>query len=97
MREPGQWVPYLLGFVFIGNSLVLRILLIGMRRRVKRPATLTDLLARDITRDPRDAPAIDVQDAVLAQDMAWVEDQLRVDHSPEQRRQQTEHHDRQHA
>ena len=40
--------------------------------------TLVDLLARDIARDPMDAPVVDVQDAVLAQDMAWVEEQLRV-------------------
>ena len=65
---------------------------------MRRPKpTLVDLLARDIAHDPGDGPVVDVQDAVLAQDMAWVEEQLRVDDSPEQRRQQTEHDDRQHA
>ena len=65
---------------------------------MRRPKpTLVDLLARDIARDPMDAPVVDVQDAVLAQDMGWVEDQLRVDDLPEQRRQQAEHHHRQHA
>ena len=37
-----------------------------------RPGGLVRLLARDIARDPGDAPPVDVQDAVLAQDMEWV-------------------------
>jgi len=65
---------------------------------MRRPKpTLVDLIARDIARDPQDAPVVDVQDAVLAQDMGWVLEQLRVDDSPEQRRQQAERDDRQHA
>lgn len=38
-----------------------------MRRR-----TLVDLIAADVARDPLDAPVVDVQDAVLAQDMGWL-------------------------
>ena len=46
---------------------------------MRRPKpTLVDLLARDIAHDPGDGPVVDVQDAVLAQDMAWVEEQLVV-------------------
>jgi ATPase subunit of ABC transporter with duplicated ATPase domains len=70
----------------------------GRGLAMRRPkSTLVDLLARDIARDPGDAPVVDVQDAVLAQDMGWVEERLRVDDSPEQRRQQAERDDRQHA
>ena len=43
---------------------------------MRRPNSLVDLLARDIARDPMDAPVVDVQDAVLAQDMGWIEEQL---------------------
>ena len=65
---------------------------------MRRPKpTLVDLLARGIAHDPGDAPVVDVQDAVLAQDMAWVVEQLRVYDSPEQRWQQAEHHHGQHA
>ena len=64
---------------------------------MRRPKpTLVDLIARDIARDPMDAPVVDVQDAVLAQDMAWVEDQLRVEDRPEQPRADANQH-RQHA
>ena len=65
---------------------------------MRRPRpTLVDLLARDIARDPMDAQVVDVQDAVLAQDMGWVLEQLRVEDRAEQPRQQTEHHHGQHA
>ena len=45
--------------------------------------TLIDQLRRNLARDPGDGPVVDVQDAVLAQDMGWVEEQLsrdRADH-----------------
>jgi hypothetical protein len=38
--------------------------------------TLVQQLERNIGRDPLDAPAVDVQDAVLAQDMGWVMEAL---------------------
>lgn len=38
-----------------------------MKRR-----TLVDLIAADMTRDPLDGPTVDVQDAVLRQDMKWL-------------------------
>lgn len=44
----------------------------------RRPRTLVDLLLRDIDRDDRsgpDWPAV-VEDAVLRQDMEWVEESL---------------------
>ena len=61
---------------------------------MRRPKpTLVDLLARDIARDPGDAPVVDVQDAVLAQDMGWVEEQLRViPERPEERQQTAANH-----
>ena len=65
---------------------------------MRRPKpTLVDLIARDIARDPMDAPVVDVQDAVLAQDMGWVLEQLRVEDRAEQPRQQAERDDRQRA
>jgi len=56
---------------------------------MRRPKpTLVDLLTRDIARDPGDAPVVDVQDAVLAQDMGWVEEQLVAEDRPEAAEQQ---------
>lgn len=63
-----------------------------MKRR-----TLVDLIAADMARDPLDAPVVDVQDAVLAQDMEWLlAANDRAEQHPaatDQRRQYAEHAD----
>ena len=47
-----------------------------------------------MARDPLDAPVVDVQDAVLRQDMEWL---LAVEDRAEQSREQAEEQDRRHA
>lgn len=40
--------------------------------------SLVDLVQRDLERDPRDAPAIDVWDACARQDLAWIAEAMKA-------------------